>query len=366
MIVKSMKTDREYGLSEELLAAFEEGRTDAEETRRVIEALAGDPALREEYVLSRKVDALMGGGDGMAVLPLAAMAAESEGNLCDFQCECYVLGRRGIVCDAGALSEQARKNRWLREKGTPLHSIGRLLEQQGLIVMRRFGAEMADIVRAIDAGHDVIVVVDNGAFPYEAATDAAYHAVVVKAVGETEVELYDPAAEADTAVCGRDAFETAWKAANAYLVRVKSRDSDYNPRPIDLDDVELSVDLIDLREAIAENAHEIWADKRQEEGWTYGAKRDDARKRHPDMVPYAMLPDSEKEYDRRMAFDTIRLMKKLGYDLIRRNDTPLHAELLRRIEDEDSARVCECGAYVFLDHSYCPRCGKKLDWKLFL
>ena len=119
-----MKTDREYGLSEELLAAFEEGRTDAEETRRVIEALAGDPALREEYVLSRKVDALMGGGDGMAVLPLAAMAAESEGNLCDFQCECYVLGRRGIGCDAGALSEQARKNRWLREKGTPLHSIG--------------------------------------------------------------------------------------------------------------------------------------------------------------------------------------------------------------------------------------------------
>ena len=325
-----MKTDREYGLSEELLAAFEEGRTDAEETRRVIEALAGDPALREEYVLSRKVDALMGGGDGMAVLPLAAMAAESEGNLCDFQCECYVLGRRGIGCDAGALSEQARKNRWLREKGTPLHSIGRLLEQQGLIVMRRFGAEMADIVRAIDAGHDVIVVVDNGAFPHGAATDAAYHAVVVKAVGETEVELYDPAAEADTAVCGRDAFETAWKAANAYLVRVKSRDSDYNPRPIDLDDVELSVD------------------------------------RHPDTAPYAMLPDSEKEYDRRMAFDTIRLMKKLGYDLIRRNDTPLHAELLRRIEDEDSARVCECGAYVFLDHSYCPRCGKKLDWKLFL
>ena len=80
MIVKSMKTDREYGLSEELLAAFEEGRTDAEETRRVIEALAGDPALREEYVLSRKVDALMGGGDGMAVLPLAAMAAESGRN----------------------------------------------------------------------------------------------------------------------------------------------------------------------------------------------------------------------------------------------------------------------------------------------
>ena len=55
-------------------------------------------------------------------------------------------------------------------------------------------------------------------------------------------------------------------------------DLDYNPRPIDLEDVELSTDLIELREAIAENAHEVWADQRQEEGWTYGPQRDDEKK----------------------------------------------------------------------------------------
>ena len=44
----------------------------------------------------------------------------------------------------------------------------------------------------------------------------------------------------------------------------------YIPKPIDLLDVELTEDLKDLREAIAENAHEIWAENRQAEGWTYG------------------------------------------------------------------------------------------------
>lgn len=36
----------------------------------------------------------------------------------------------------------------------------------------------------------------------------------------------------------------------------------YTQRPIDLSDVELEKELNELREAIAENAHEIWASKR--------------------------------------------------------------------------------------------------------
>ena len=53
------------------------------------------------------------------------------------------------------------------------------------------------------------------------------------------------------------------------VIAVSYTHLDYNPRPIDLEDVELSTDFIELREAIAENAHEVWADQRQEEGWTY-------------------------------------------------------------------------------------------------
>ena len=76
-------------------------------------------------------------------------------------------------------------------------------------------------------------------------------------------------------------------------------------------------DLDELQEAIAENAHEVWAEARIKEGWTYGRERDDARKKHPDLIPYSALPDSEKEYDRIMALETIRLVKKLGFDIIR-------------------------------------------------
>ncbi|MGN1211948.1 MAG: RyR domain-containing protein, partial [Candidatus Cryptobacteroides sp.] len=107
----------------------------------------------------------------------------------------------------------------------------------------------------------------------------------------------------------------------------------YIPKPIDLSDVELTEDLNDLREAIAENAHEIWALNRQSQGWTYGPERNDALKQTPDMVPYSQLPDSEKHYDREMAMNTIKLLEKLGYDLIKREDTELHQALKKRIRN---------------------------------
>lgn len=354
-------------ISEELLAAFEEGKTNAQETAKVLRALSSDESLQEEFILSQKLDALMGmDEESIDILPAQALAAESEGNLCDFLCELYVLSRRGITCDTAVLSEEARSNRWLRDSGTPLHSVGRLLEQNDLIVLRQYGAEMSDIKRALGASHDVIVVVNNNKLTGNSEDEIAYHAVVVTEVTDTDVVLYNPAAGEKLETFPLADFESAWKDAKSYLARVKGKDFDYNPRPIDLDDVELSTDLLDLREAIAENAHEVWADKRQEEGWTYGPCRDDHKKQNPDMVPYAMLPDSEKEYDRRMAFDTIKLMKKLGYDIIKHNDTPIHADLMYKINHEEDARICECGCPIFTDQIYCPHCGKKLDWKKFL
>ncbi|MBQ8335812.1 MAG: Ryanodine receptor Ryr [Tidjanibacter sp.] len=94
----------------------------------------------------------------------------------------------------------------------------------------------------------------------------------------------------------------------------------YNPRPIDLSDVELPAELVELREAIAENAHDVWAAERQAQGWTYGPTRDDAKRQTPCMVPYSQLPDSEKKFDRDMAVGTIKLLKKLGYDIVKRTE----------------------------------------------
>lgn len=92
----------------------------------------------------------------------------------------------------------------------------------------------------------------------------------------------------------------------------------YDPSPADTDGIELDSDLNDLMELLAENVHEEWARKRMDEGWRYGKRRDDALKLHPCLVPYDALPESEKEYDRKTAAITLKLIRKLGYEIRKR------------------------------------------------
>jgi ryanodine receptor 2 len=91
----------------------------------------------------------------------------------------------------------------------------------------------------------------------------------------------------------------------------------YEPRPIDTSKVELSEHLLQLTEQLAENAHDNWAKRRLSEGWTWGPVRDDAAKKHPDLVPYAELSESEKHYDRDTAMETLRAIIALGYRIER-------------------------------------------------
>ena len=87
----------------------------------------------------------------------------------------------------------------------------------------------------------------------------------------------------------------------------------YTPRPIDTSGIVLPDSLVDLTERLAENAHDLWARRRLAEGWTYGPKRDDAAKKHPDLVSYSELPDSEQQYDRDAAMQTLKAILVLGY-----------------------------------------------------
>lgn len=90
----------------------------------------------------------------------------------------------------------------------------------------------------------------------------------------------------------------------------------YKPNPIDTSDVVLSAELLELTEKIAENVHNVWAAGRLEQGWTYGKERDDELKTSPCLVPYSELPESEKEYDRNTALETLKLIIKLGYKIL--------------------------------------------------
>ncbi len=89
----------------------------------------------------------------------------------------------------------------------------------------------------------------------------------------------------------------------------------YKPNPIDTSKVVLPSGLQELTEKIAENVHEVWAQGRIDEGWTYGEKRDDALKQTPCLVPYSQLPESEKEYDRKTALETVKVILSLGYEI---------------------------------------------------
>ncbi len=89
----------------------------------------------------------------------------------------------------------------------------------------------------------------------------------------------------------------------------------YSPTPIDTTAIALPDSLQELLEQLAENTHDVWAATRISQGWSFGPTRDDNAKKHPCLIPYADLPEAEKEYDRKTAAETIKMMLSLGYTI---------------------------------------------------
>ncbi|MDE6305199.1 MAG: Ryanodine receptor Ryr [Muribaculaceae bacterium] len=95
--------------------------------------------------------------------------------------------------------------------------------------------------------------------------------------------------------------------------------ADYIPQPVDLSGIELPDRLMELAEMIARNVHDTWAVQRMAQGWTYGPQRDDNLHQTPCLVDYDDLPEDEKEYDRATALSTLKLIRKLGFDIVPRS-----------------------------------------------
>ncbi len=89
----------------------------------------------------------------------------------------------------------------------------------------------------------------------------------------------------------------------------------YVPHPMDTSDILLPEELNTLIEQMAKNVHEVWAQSRIEQGWTYGEERNDALKQHPCLILYEELPEIEKSYDRDTALGTLKLISKLGFKI---------------------------------------------------
>jgi len=89
----------------------------------------------------------------------------------------------------------------------------------------------------------------------------------------------------------------------------------YTPAPLDTSHIQLANEFELLTEKLAENTHDHWATLRIQEGWTFGMERDDKAKKHPDLVPYNELSETEKEYDRMTAMETLKAIIALGYKI---------------------------------------------------
>lgn len=89
----------------------------------------------------------------------------------------------------------------------------------------------------------------------------------------------------------------------------------YIPAPLSTEGIELSEDLTLLIEEMARNVHEVWSAGRIKDGWKYGETRNDSLKTHPCLIPYEQLPESEREYDRQTATQTLKLIMKLGFEI---------------------------------------------------
>lgn len=263
---------------------------------------------------------------------IARLATTSDGALCAIMCEQFILHVFGIHKTLEELRILASSKDWLKEDGVEVMDLGAIPEYYGLTVNKRAPADINDIVDALAKGYEVIVAVDGGELignpAEEVAEDVlaggiADHCVVVLSIDKEpgSVALFDPAIGVIPIVVSTEHFIDAWQDSNKYMVTIKPKDMEqktYTPHPIDLGNIELTPQLEQLREAIAENAHEVWAAGRIKEGWTYGLERDDKLKKHPDLIPYSELPDGEKQYDRETAMNTIKLVIKLGYDLVKR------------------------------------------------
>lgn len=324
-------------VSAELFAAYLEGKTNKEETLQVLNALANDSELREIAEIAISVDEELEDMPDFElddeikfktiplfpdILPMLKLAAKDDENLCSVICEAYVLKRRDIDFDPVHLVSSARENQWLKNEGTPLHAIGKLLVKHNLPITRKYNSTIDDIKHCLSLENDIIVAVNTQKLYAEKpmVDEGVNHAVVVTSIDTNAgtVTIYDPEHEKEE-VIPIAYFQNAWKDSLNYMVRVLRSVTEYNPEPINADDITIADDdLNELWEAIAEDLHDEWAQKRIKEGWSYGPERNDNLKHHPDIIPYCSLTEGEKDYDRLMAQKTLKLILKLGFVIKKR------------------------------------------------
>lgn len=323
-------------ISNELKMRFFSGNVTGKEIKEVLLAAELDPDLKEEIEIMTSISGDLEKIQANLTKELSEKAkiisfqpsyirpmlkAAQNKNLkaaadCVVRCEHEILSNYQSDVSFETLLKLSEENRWLQDGGTPLYNIGHILENYNLSVVRLYDCKPEDIIKELQGGCYVIVVVNaEKLYREEAANNDPKHAMIVRDLNESTITLYDPQYQKEEQYDVIQFLE-AWKGSQYYLVSAAERGlRQYDPQPIDVTDFPLDGDIKELIEAIAENCHDIWARERMDHGWTYGPERDDKNLKHPDLVPYSDLPDSEKEYDIKMAQGTLELIQRLGFKI---------------------------------------------------
>ena len=200
-------------ISDELLAAYLEGNVNKDEISQVLGAINENAELQTALNIALQLD--------KEESPLQ-IAAEGGRNLCEVQCEAYVLKRCSIDCSVDELLEVAKKNHWIKRVGMPLQYMGNLLEHKDLKVIRKYEATIGDIRESLESGGNVIVAVDSDKLYPERSDeeDATNHAIVITNVDAETVTIYDPENITEVEV-QISLFISAWKESRNFLVCAK-------------------------------------------------------------------------------------------------------------------------------------------------
>jgi hypothetical protein len=69
-------------------------------------------------------------------------------------------------------------------------------------------------------------------------------------------------------------------------------------------------------ELLAQREHERWLQAKLEAGWRYAPQTDKSQKLHACLVPWAELPESERQKDRVLVQAIPRILAKAGYTVL--------------------------------------------------
>lgn len=207
-------------ISDELLAAYLDGNTSEEETKQVLQVLKKNKQLQEVLNVALQAE------DAIIPLqsedfPMLQMAALSGENVCAVLCEIFILQRHHIPYHEEQLVNTAREKGWLKPEGTPLYCIGNLLALSGLEVKRQYDSTINDLKLALEDDDDVVVGVDREKLYADEndPEDLTNHAVVVTAINDDYVTIFDPYKKLDIIDIPVTEFIDAWKESRFYMVR---------------------------------------------------------------------------------------------------------------------------------------------------